>query len=65
MDNIQMPNVLTAIKIGQLKVEIFAFRRLSRDECQLAIKMHMRQCKLKQLPKSGKIKIISTFGSDL
>jgi len=59
-----LPDVVTKVRIGKLRIYIYAYRKLSESECKAAIKAYMLQQKLKQLPKSGSLKIVSILGFD-
>ena len=64
MDHVQVPNVITKMKIRNFEITFCAYKRLSKRECLYLLRKYIRSHKLKQLPKSGKIRIISTIGFD-
>lgn len=59
-----LPDVVTKVRIGKLRIYIYAYRKLSEPECKAAIKAYMLQQKLQRLPKSGVLKIVSILGFD-
>lgn len=61
-DYIPSPNVVTNLKIGDFTLHIYAYRKLTRSECQTALMMYMRNSHLQKLPSSGSGKVITLFG---
>lgn len=63
-DTIPAPNVLTTAKIGGFTFYIYAYRTLSKAECEQTVDMYMRQRRLKKLPPTGSCKVVTQFGSN-
>lgn len=63
--DIDMPNVITEIRIGNFTLYAYAYRTLKRNECLLAKAMWLKQHNKKSIPKSGSGKIITIFGHNL
>lgn len=57
------PNIVTKVKIENTTFEIYAYRKLSKSECHLAIRQYLQQKRLTVVPKNQKIKIITIIGS--
>ncbi len=62
MEDFSIPNIKTTIRIGGFTLYAYAYRKLSKSECNLAVQQYLRNCKLKAIPKSGSGKIITIFG---
>jgi len=60
----RMPNIETKIKIGNFSLSVFAYRKLTKNECIISCRMYLKQKHLKTFPKSGSGKVITHFGSD-
>lgn len=58
----QTPNIITKVKIETTTFEIYAYRKLSKAECQFSIRYYLQQRHLKAVPKNKRIKIITTIG---
>lgn len=61
--NDSMPDVKTVVRVGELTIEIFAYRSLSADECRAAIRSYLRANSQSRLPDTGTVRIYSLLGS--
>lgn len=57
------PHVVTKAKFETTTFEIYAYRKLSKSECYLAIRQYLQQHHIKKIPLNKKIKIITIIGS--
>lgn len=63
-DCIPKANIVTHIKIGDFVINAYAYRRLSRSECEIVAQKYLTEKHLKSFPKSGSVDIHTTFGSN-
>ena len=59
----QTPNVLNELRTGNAVFKIYAYRKLSKEECMQAVGMYMRSKHLKKMPKSGTHTIYTIIGA--
>ena len=62
-DSIQKPNVLTKIKIGNFVLKAYAYRSLTKQECQQAAGMWLSNTKHKSFPENGSGEVYTIFGA--
>lgn len=62
LDHIPAPDIITTLKVGNFTLKIYAYRKLSRSECQMALMMYLRTFHLKKVPSSGTGKVFTQFG---
>lgn len=60
----ETPNVVTEIHVGGFTLYAYAYRKLTKQECYLAVRRYMAQRKLRNLPASGSAKVVTSFGFD-
>lgn len=63
--SIEKPNVKTIFKIGDFKLIVYAYRKLTISEGEFALRHWLNQKGLKQVPQKGYAKLITTFGHNL
>jgi len=63
MSNISMPKIKTIICVGNFTLYAYAYRKLTKAECKLALQQYLRKSKLKSIPKSGSGTLITIIGS--
>ena len=63
-DKIPLPPVKTAVKIGNFTLDVYAYRRLTKAECRLAVDMYKSQKRIGKLPASGSAICVTQFGYD-
>lgn len=61
-DYIEMPDVVTPIKIGQFTLYVYAYRKLYPYEYKEMVWAYLTQKKLRQVPKSGYDKFTTSIG---
>ena len=59
---IEKPTVLNIVRSGDFVAKVYAYRKLTRNECWFAVQMYMRQYRLKKLPSKGEALIYTHFG---
>ena len=57
-----MPSVEHIVRSGNFVAKVYAYRKLSREECVQAVQMYMHNQRLKKLPFKGEVKIYTQFG---
>lgn len=57
MDSSLTPDVLTRVKVEDCLIEIYAYRELSFEECQIQIRKYLIDHNMAALPKRGTVKI--------
>lgn len=62
MNQVRKPEVLTILKQGNFKLNVYAYRRLTPSELILAAGEYMRARKIRSLPKSGEGTVVSMIG---
>lgn len=63
-DFIPTPTIVTHIKVGGFVIHAYAYRSLSRSECEIVSQRYLAENNLKHFPKSGSVKIYTTFGNN-
>ena len=59
---IEKPHVENIMRSGDFVARIYAYRKLTRNECWFVVQMYMRRYRLKKLPSKGEAKIYTLFG---
>ena len=57
------PDVVTNCRLGNARFKIYAFRKLSKTECEFAVTQFMRGRRLRSIPRKGTFKIFTAIGS--
>ncbi len=63
-DSIETPKVLTTIRIGGFTILAYAYRPLTRSECEAVRNIYLQQTGRKCVPASGCVKIFTQFGNN-
>ena len=61
-NELPLPNVVTTINIGDFKLHVYAYRKLTKTEATEAAYRWLKSTHKKDFPKSGCGKVITTHG---
>ena len=61
-DKMAMPQVKNIVVSGKFTLNIYAYRRLTRNELLMAVAMYKREKHIKKLPASGSAKYVTLIG---
>ena len=63
-DYIPKPTIVTHIKIGGFVINVYAYRHLSRSECEFVSKKYLSEKRIKSFPVSGSADVYTTYGNN-